>query len=65
MWWRSCDENVQKDEAARQEIDEVEPVDQINNKKRKSETKAKKAKQKKAQVILWEEKKNVNIKPNW
>ena len=39
----SCDENVQKDELGRQEFDEVEPVDQVNN-KRKPKTKAKKAK---------------------
>ena len=37
----SCDKNVQKYEVAQQEFDEVEPVDQINNKKRKPDTKAK------------------------
>ena len=42
----SCDEIVKKDEVARYEFDEVEPVDQINNKKRKPEAKAKKAKKK-------------------
>ena len=41
---KSCDKNVQKDEVARQEFDEVEPIDQINNKARKPETKAKKTK---------------------
>ena len=52
----SCDENAQKDEVARQEFHEVEPVDQINNKKRKPETKAKKAKKMKTEAILLEEK---------
>ena len=33
-----------KDEVSQQEYNEVEPVDQINNKKRKPEAKAKKAK---------------------
>ena len=33
-----------RDEVSQQEYDEVEPVDQINNKKRKPETKAKEAK---------------------
>ena len=40
----SCDESFQKDEVAWQESDEVKPVCQIYNKKRKPETKAKKAK---------------------
>ena len=52
----SCDENAQKDEVARQEFHEVEPVDQINNKKRKPETKGKKAKKMKTEAILLEEK---------
>ena len=39
---KSCDANVHKDEVSRQKFDEVEPVDQINNKKRKPETKSKK-----------------------
>ena len=52
----SCDENVQKDEVARQEFDEVEPVDEISNKKRKPETKAKKAKKMKNETISLEEK---------
>ena len=40
----SCGENIQTDEVAQQKFDEVEPVDKINNKKWKPETKAKKAK---------------------
>ena len=41
---KSCDANVHKDEVSRQKFDEVEPVDQINNKKRKPETKSKRPK---------------------
>ena len=37
--------------AVRQEFDEVEPVEQVNNKKRKLEAKAKKAKKMKTEAI--------------
>ena len=43
----SCHKNAQKDEVAQQEFDEVEPIDQINNKKQKLETEVKKNKVKK------------------
>ena len=52
----SCDENVKKDEVTQQKFDEVEPLDQINNKKRKPETKAKKARKMKTEAISLEEK---------
>ena len=52
----SCDENIQNDEVARKEFDEVEPVDQINNKKQKPETKAKKLKEMKTEAVSLEEK---------
>ena len=40
----SCHKNVQKDEFAQQESDEVETTDQINNKRQKLETEVKKVK---------------------
>ena len=42
----SCHENVKKGEVARQEFDEVEPVDKINKKKEKPEVIAKKSQKK-------------------
>ena len=43
----SCHKNAQKDEVAQQEFGEVEPIDQINNKKQKLETEVEKVKKKK------------------
>ena len=42
----SCHKNAQKDEVAQQEFGEVEPIDQINNKKQKPETEVEKVKKK-------------------
>ena len=53
-----------RDEVSQQEYDEVEPVDQINNKKWKPETKAKEAKNENWDHII-KRKTNVNVKPNW
>ena len=52
-----------RDEVSQQEYDEVEPVDQINNKKWKPETKAKEAKNENWDHII-KRKTNVNVKPN-
>ena len=43
----SCHKNAQKDEVAQQEFGEVEPINQINNKKQKPETEVEKVKKKK------------------
>ena len=51
----SCHKNAQKDEVAQQEFGEVEPIDQINNKKQKPETEVNKVKKMKTEAISLEE----------
>ena len=51
----SCHKNAQKDEVAQQEFREVEPIDQINNKKQKPETEVNKVKKMKTEAISLEE----------